>query len=110
MTITSLEESMDSHHDKHPGEYALSMNCIPGLTTDAVAVRAGMPHDELRPTTVGQVRGAGFEITQTPGRWEKTGHCDVYHVDGKQRMPTAIELLKLQQAFGAPIPNAGKQR
>src|SRR5258708_7172413 len=48
-----------------PAQHALSVNCIPGLTLDELAARAGLLHPKIRVSTIGQIDDAGWVVAPT---------------------------------------------
>lgn len=93
-----------------PVEYAISVNCIPGLSVDELAERAGLVHPKVRVSTVGAITDVGFSVEPTPGRRNTDGHCSVYLTRGRDHAPNGIEVARLAEAFGRPITNAGQRK
>ena len=108
MTVESMENAVLSHWERRPGEYALSMNCVPGVTVREVAMQAKLKNEEIRCLTVQAIRDAGFEIVKSSG-WEKNAHCEVFLASGIWNQPTPIQLLVLQRKLSEPIRNPWKE-
>jgi len=92
-----------------PEEYSLSVNSIPGLSVNELAIRANLLHAKVRVSTVEALSAVGFMVEPSPGRQDSDGHCSVYLARGRQHVPNGVELARFGQAFGAPIPNAGQR-
>lgn len=113
LSLTSLEEAFEDHHDdclengKDP-IYALSVNCVPGMTLPQLAMHAKRPNSKIRPSSVGSIRQAGFDLSRTPEEWEVDGHCDLFLLRDRREMPTVKDIAALQAAFAEPVINYGK--
>jgi hypothetical protein len=62
------------------GRYALSVYSIHGLDAHRIALRVGtpdLPHPEMRESTAGRIREAGYEIALSQEEGYAEGHCDL---------------------------------
>ena len=62
------------------GRYALSVYSIPDLDAHRIALRVGtpdLPHPEMRESTIGKIRQAGYEIALSEEEGYAEGHCDL---------------------------------
>ncbi len=66
--VIDMTKNAKNHEKKHPGEFALSGFCVPGLDPDETAVFAReqgdqyLPQPKIRAITVGELRDAGFAV------------------------------------------------
>jgi hypothetical protein len=77
--------------------YAISCSCLVGRTADEIAGISGLPHDDLRETTVGAIRAAGYRIARQ-GR-------DPWHVQVRPSDPSINDWRGFDKAFGPTRPN-----
>jgi len=108
MTITTLASGFDNYCQKRrehglSDEYAISVNSLPGVTLQELAMVAKLPNSSVTPTTVGAVEEAGFEVIPTPTT--NPSHCSVFLQGIHSAAPTLSQLVRLQGAFGQPIEN-----
>jgi hypothetical protein len=102
---TSMEDhAITREEDGLDPEYCLSVNCVPGLTHEELALLANHPHPAIRFTTVAEIRRAGFVIEKSEN-WDARGHCDVYSQYGRSHQPTGIELYSFQRVLSDPMGN-----
>jgi hypothetical protein len=96
LRAADIKVSADAHEAKHLIR-ALSIFSGPALTTNQIARKARQPHGQLRESTIGQLRHAGYEVT-TPAR---NGHCLILLAE----VASADEADILDACFDSPIPN-----
>jgi hypothetical protein len=77
--------------------YAISCSCLVGRTADEIAVISGLPHDDLRETTVGAIRASGYRIVRQ-GK-------DPWHVQIRPPDPSVNDWRGLHKVFGTKRPN-----
>jgi hypothetical protein len=96
-SVEPMRVSAKKHHRKH-GSYALSGWCAPGLDADQIARIAGerLPHDEIRVTTAGKLRGAGYAVEQ-----DRPNHACISLED----MPSEADLAVFDRLFDPPQCN-----
>jgi hypothetical protein len=122
MRVSDLEASFESfydlHHDPTTGAckagtphlcYAISVNCIPGLSAHETAVRANRPNPRMRASSVARIRNAQFALYPTPDSDE--GHCALFFPDenGMALRPNPVELFALALAFDEPEANPARR-
>ena len=115
MTPKHLADSMSNHYDREVAEnrrpaFRLSVNCVPGMTVDELALHARRPNGQVRVTQVGAIESAGFVIQETPGRRAVDGHCDVWYAEGDEELPDFEALGRLCDALGPSIRNPWRRR
>lgn len=107
MTVDAIERALESHNDRTPGQFWLSVNSRAGFTVEQVAKLAGRRNQMMRVTTAGAIRAAGWHVVETPGRRDVDGHCDVFHGKG-DAVPSVEALEALSAAFGPAQENTGR--
>jgi hypothetical protein len=80
MATESLSVSAEENF-RDTGVYAVSMWSIPGMSPSEIARAVGstwLPHGQIRASTIGRLRAAGFEVRPSPANPnEPQGHVDV---------------------------------
>ena len=102
MLAADLAVGAQSHFDAH-GFYALSVYCVPGRTADEIAIGVPLRHSNIRASTVGRLRSAGYEIVASPG---PPGHADLV----LPTPPTDHDWKALDRVFDPPRPNPATMR
>jgi hypothetical protein len=107
MLLKDLQGNVLSHYDRVLAEegreeWALSVNCIPDLSAEDVARRAGRLNSQICVSTVGAIRALDYEVRPD---WKENGHSNIVF-DGE---PTDEDLLRVRSAFSDPIPNPARQ-
>lgn len=102
MTDESMATNANTHFDKY-GEYALSVYSRPHLTAGQIAAVAGVPHNQMRVSTAGRIRAAGYDVV--PSEQHGPAHADLPLPDP----PTANDWAALQAAFDPPSPNPARK-
>jgi hypothetical protein len=74
MRETDLAYAALRHSLQYGGEYALSVNTIPGATPDEIAGAGRRPNKRFCYTTVGELRKAGFAVNPNCG---PDGHTNI---------------------------------
>jgi len=98
MNVRDLEVGAYTHYDM-TGDYALSVFCVPGSTVEETAIVAERPNAQIRVSTVGRIRGAGYEVTLSE---PPPGHSDL-HLPSP---PSDADWDTLRaHVFDPPIPN-----
>jgi hypothetical protein len=87
-----------AHYDED-GEFAISVRCEAHMTADELAqVPPPLPQRQLRETTVGALRKAGFQVRpDEPPPTHALIMLDPFPVDD--------DYLRITAIFGAPRPN-----
>ncbi len=98
-TMMALEKEKRLHD-----QYALSVYCVPGLSSFDIACRVGteaLPHSEIRETTAQKIRGAGYEIRLSQREGYPEGHCDLI----VPRKPSEDDCKTLAELFSEKSQN-----
>jgi hypothetical protein len=107
MGFDSLRISAEANY-RDEGLYAVSMWSLPGLDAADIAREVGteeLPHGQIRASTVGRLRAAGFEVVRSepvPGR--APGHVDV--ILARPLTEEAADALRAEFDPGQPNPVA----
>ena len=100
MAFDDLKRAAEAHYRQH-GVYALSMYSRPDLTAAEIAQVVGgeaLPHQQMRASTVGRLRGNGFEVVPSE---PPPAHVDVL-LQGPLTEEVAAALVA---TFNPPEPN-----
>jgi hypothetical protein len=92
MKAPALALASFKHSLAHGGEYAISVNCIPGLAPDEIAARGRRPNKRYCFTTAGAIRAAGFTFS---GENAPDGHMNII----LPAPPSSDDLDKLAACF-----------
>lgn len=120
MQLADVLDAFSSHYDHHHNPdtgacdpdggrhfcYAMSVNCIPGVSAHDLAVAAGRPNPMARLSDVARVVGLGWILDPTPNRAD--GHTDLYLPGPSALLPTQEQAEALILLFDEPVPNAGR--
>ncbi len=106
MLLEDLRGNVLSHYDKILAEegreeWALSVNCVPGLDVEDTARQAARLNRQMCVSTVGAIRSLGYEVRPD---WTEDGHTNILF----DAEPTDDELLALRGVFSDPVPNPGQ--
>jgi len=106
MLLENLRDNVLNHYDKvlvEEGreEWALSVNCVPGLDVEATAKQAARLNRQMCVSTVGAIESLGYELRPD---WTDDGHVNILF----DTEPTDDDLLALRGVFSGPIPNPGQ--
>lgn len=87
----------------------MSVYSIPGLDARQIAAlrvgSEGLPHGEIRESTVGRVREAGYHVTLSEKEGYAEGHCDLI----VPWEPSNEDCDKLLRLFDKKRPNPAKR-
>lgn len=106
MLLEDLQGNVRNHYDKVLAEegreeWALSVNCIPDLSVEEVARRAGRLNRQICVSTVGEISSLDCEVRPD---WRENGHSNIVF-NGE---PTDEDLLMVRSVFSDPIPNPAR--
>jgi hypothetical protein len=104
MESKQLRLNAEAHHieklaEDGSDEWALSVFSVPELEADEIAMGAPFPNKQMRITTVGVLRAAGYDVTPSP--WEHPLHADLRFISE----PTEDDFEALRAIFDPPRPN-----
>ena len=102
MEPRQLEINAYTHYDEH-GTYALSVCSLPTRDFDLVARVANLPNRQLRVSSVGRIRDAGYEVVRSE---PPPAHADLI-LRGE---PTDEDWETLRAVFDPPVPNPYPRR
>jgi hypothetical protein len=108
MKLEDVRDNILDHHDRWPNEWAMSVNCIPGLTPKQISLRAARPNPKIRVARVRRIRDLQYEVRLDN---RPDGHANVMF----PHEPTDEELTALIKTFSKPRrnwgqPNQGRKR
>src|SRR5262249_34662345 len=92
MRPTDLAFAALKHSLVHPGEFAISVNTLPGCSPEEVAAAGRRPNRRFCFTTAGAIRAAGFTVSDTI---DDDGHTSVI----LPTPPTPDDLDRLAACF-----------
>jgi hypothetical protein len=99
MNLVDVYRSVMFEYDE-TGRYGLSVSCLAGMTTDALAALAAIPNAKIRVSTVARVQAVGCEVIHDP----LPGYPAHALVTFEQE-PSERQLVALTDAFDAPVAN-----
>jgi hypothetical protein len=102
MEPRQMEINAYTHYDE-TGEYALSVCSLPTGDFDEVARVANLPNGQLRASTVGRIRQAGYEIVRSE---PPPAHADLMLMGE----PNDHDWETLRATFDPPVPNPYQRR
>jgi hypothetical protein len=79
------------------GRFAVSVFCAPDKSAGEIATAAGIRHTRIRSSSIGALRGAGFELSPLG----ENGHLSVF-------LPSPLKrehVERLEELFGPAVPN-----
>jgi hypothetical protein len=102
-TAETLSKTALAHYDVYD-EYAVSVRSAPGMTADELAyVKPPLPQQNLRETTVGALRQAGFDVVRDE---PPPKHALIM----LEPVPTDDDYLRITAIFGTPRANPAYQK
>jgi hypothetical protein len=102
MQPDTLETNALTEYDAS-GRYALSVFSAPGLDREQLARVAAQPRGQVRLSTVGRIRTAGYEIVRSENI--APAHADLI----LPNPPTDADYEAVIAAFDPPVPNPARR-